>query len=53
MLVFSLSKTTRVGVVGARLALVPMERKTHQQNQNAQNVGRFGFTGASWRSRCR
>ncbi|MDR1925488.1 MAG: hypothetical protein LBQ66_14040, partial [Planctomycetaceae bacterium] len=53
VLVFSLPKTTRVGVVGARLALVPMERKTHRQNQTAQNVGCVGFADACWRSSCR
>ncbi|MDR1925613.1 MAG: hypothetical protein LBQ66_14675 [Planctomycetaceae bacterium] len=30
-----------------------MGRNTHRQNQNVQNVGRFGFTGAIWRSSCR
>ncbi|MDR1925931.1 MAG: hypothetical protein LBQ66_16305, partial [Planctomycetaceae bacterium] len=30
-----------------------MERNTHWQNQNAQNVGSVGFADACWRSSCR
>ncbi|MDR1923872.1 MAG: hypothetical protein LBQ66_05825 [Planctomycetaceae bacterium] len=30
-----------------------MERNTHRQNQNTQNVGCVGFANAYWRSSCR